>query len=151
MALPAVEIEDTDLPGVAHALGAVDVAHHLERCAQYVADTQCDRAFVVRGDACVVQILHELSASGPKDLVWDLPARLELAARHRGAISAATTPELQLAVAGHEHDETALGSRDLDRRVEHELEHVVQHLRVTQRAEPREERGGLAQVADRGR
>ena len=49
-----------------------------------------------------------------------------------------------------QHDEAALGARDLDGRIEHQGQHLVQHAAGTQCPQPLEQRGELAQIADRG-
>ncbi len=64
--------------------------------------------------------------------------------------AAARHLELEL-LAGAEHDEPALGAADLDRGVEHQRQHVVQDPPRAEGAEPLEERGNLAQVANRRR
>ena len=49
-----------------------------------------------------------------------------------------------------QHDEAALGAGDLDRRIEHQRQHVVEHAAAAERAQAVEQRRDLAQVADRG-
>ena len=64
---------------------------------------------------------------------------------------AARQLELELAVGGRQHDEAALGAGDLDRRIQHQRQHVVEHAAAAERAQAVEQRRDLAQVADRGR
>jgi hypothetical protein len=49
-----------------------------------------------------------------------------------------------------QHDEAPLRAGHLDRRVEHERQHVVEHAAAAERTQPVEQRGDLAQIADRG-
>ena len=67
------------------------------------------------------------------------------------AAAAARHLELELARRRAEHDEPALGAADLDRRVQHQRQHVVEHAAGAERAQPFEQRGDLPQVADRRR
>ncbi len=49
------------------------------------------------------------------------------------------------------HDEPALGARDVNRRIHHEGEDLVQHAAAAQAAERLEQRGNLAKSADKAR
>ena len=53
------------------------------------------------------------------------------------------------ALFGFQHDEAALGAAHLDRRIHHQREHIVQHAARAERAQAFEERGHVAQIADR--
>ena len=57
--------------------------------------------------------------------------------------------ELELFLAVGEHDEAALGAGDVDRRVEHEREHFVEHASRPERAQPFEQRRHLPQLGRR--
>ena len=48
-----------------------------------------------------------------------------------------------------QHDEAALGAGDVDRRVEHERQHLVEHAARAERAQAFEQRRELAQIVDR--
>ena len=50
-----------------------------------------------------------------------------------------------------EHDEAALGAAHLDRRIQHQREHVVEHPAGSERAQALEQRRDLPKVADGGR
>ena len=66
------------------------------------------------------------------------------------AAAAARHLELELAARARQHDEAALGAADVDRRIQHQRQHVVQHAAGSERAQPFEQRGDLPQIADRG-
>ena len=51
---------------------------------------------------------------------------------------------------GGQHDEAALGAAHLDRRVQHQRQHVVEHAPGAKGAQAFEQHGNLAEVADRG-
>ena len=53
--------------------------------------------------------------------------------------------------ARRQHDEAALGAGHVDRRVEHEREHLVEHAARAERAQAFEQRRELAQIVDRAR
>ncbi len=115
LALPAVEIQHADLLALADTFRAVvDIAHHLERRAQDIANPQSDRAFVVRGDVRVVQVLEQLRLTGLEDRVRDFPAGLKLVPCHGDAVASAAAAKLECPGGRHEHDEAPLGSGDLD-------------------------------------
>ena len=69
----------------------------------------------------------------------------------RDAAAAARQLELELVGRRRQHDEAALGAADLDRRVEHQRQHVVEDAAGAERAQPFEQRRDLAEVADRRR
>ena len=73
------------------------------------------------------------------------------AARQRGAAAAPRHLELELAGGGRQHDEPALGAADVDGRIQDQRQHVVEHAPGPEGAQPFEEGGNLAQVADGGR
>ncbi len=56
--------------------------------------------------------------------------------------------ELELVAFARQHDEAALRAADVDRRIHHQRQHVVEHAAGAQRAKPLEQRRDLAQVAD---
>ena len=85
------------------------------------------------------------TSSGILRLVAKLPPGSELRPR------AARHLELELVGRRRQHDEAALGAADLDGRIEHERQHVVEHAAGAERAEALEERRNLTQVADGGR
>jgi hypothetical protein len=89
--------------------------------------------------------------AGPEHLFGNLAAGRKAAAGNRVAAARARHLELELSGRGGEHDEPPLGPADLDRRVQHERQHVVEHAAGAERAKPFEERGYLAEVADGGR
>jgi hypothetical protein len=58
--------------------------------------------------------------------------------------------ELELALGVGHHDEAALGLGDVERRVDHERQHLVEHAARPEGAQPVEDGGHLRQVAGVG-
>ena len=130
---------------------AIDVAHQLQRHALDVADAERHRAHVDVGQLAVEQVGEDLRLARAEHFFGDLAAGREAGARQRLLPAAARELELEVVLEVGEHDEPALGAGDLDRRIQHQREHVVQHAAAAQRAQAVEERRDLAQVADGGR
>ncbi len=146
--LAAVEIEHADALLFGLLIGAVQIAHQAERGAQDVADAERHGADVHVGEIAVQQVGDDLLLAGREDLFWDLSAGLEALAGEREPAAPARDLELQLAGRRRQHDEAALGAGDLERRVHHQREHFVEHAARAESAQPFEQRGHLAQIAD---
>ena len=93
------------------------------------------------------QVFDNPLRAGREHALGNLAARLERAARQRDAPLRATQLELQDAFVVGEHDEAALGAGDVNRRVEHEREHLVEHPSGPERAQPFEQARHVAQLA----
>ena len=148
--LLAVEIQDADAPLLAHVLGLVDVAHQAQRNAQDVADAERDGAHVHVGEIAVEQVGDDARFAGAEDFLGNLPAGREAAAGQRDVAAAARHLEFEIHALERQHDEAALRAADLDRRIQHQRQHVVEDPARAERAQAFEQRGDLAQVADRG-
>ena len=129
--------------------GVLDVAHDVERHAQDVADAERHRAHVDVGQLAVEEVGDQPRVAGLEDLFGNLAAGLEGAALERLLAAAAAHLELERAVVAGEHDEAALGAADVDGRVEHQREHVVEHAAGAERPQAFEQARDVAQVADR--
>ena len=79
-------------------------------------------------------ILRLVSKSVPGSVCWPRP---------RASLNSSSFSGVR------QHDEAALGAGHLDRRIQHERQHVVEHAAAAERAQAVEQRGNLAQVADR--
>ena len=148
--LAAVQIQHPDALFLGLLIGAIQVPHQAQRRAQHVADTQRHGAHVHVGQVAVEQVGDDLLLPRREHLFGNLAAGLELLARQGQASAAAGDLELQLAAGVGQHDEAALGAGDLERRVHHQGQHLVEHAPRAQGAKPFEQRRDLAQVAHRG-
>ncbi len=150
----AVEIEHADVLGFALHVRAVEIADHAQRNARNVPDAKLHGAEVHVGEIAVEQVSHDLQLAGDEHLFGNLAAGLEPGARQRDA--ALRTRQFHVEVlafdltAGRrQHDEAALGSRDIDRRIEHHGQHLIEHAARPKRAQSFEERRELAKIVDR--
>ena len=132
-------------------LGLVEIPDEPKRHAQHVADPERDGAHVHVRELAVEQVGHRPRLAGSKHLLGNLAAGGEAAAREHVAAAAARHLELELARGAREHDEPAFGAADVNRRIQHERQHIVQHAARSERAQAFEQRADLAEVADRGR
>ena len=130
-------------------VGPVEVAHEAQRRAEHVADAERHRAPVVLGQVVVEQVGHDLQLAGREHLFGDLAAGVEAVARQGDAAARPRQLQLELPVVAGQHDEAALGAGDVDGRVEHQRQHLVEHAARAERAQPFEQRRHLADVADR--
>ena len=122
-----------------------------QRHAQHVADADGDRAVVLAGQIAFHQVADDAALAGPEDLARNLGAGGERCAGQRRASPPARDLELELPFGIGEHHEPALGLRDLERRIHHQRQHLVQHAARSERAQAVENRGHLTQVGDVGR
>ena len=79
-------------------VGAIEIAHELERRAQHVADAERHGAHVGVGEVAVEQVGHDLFLAGREDLFRNLSAGLEALAGERHASLAAGDLELEVVV-----------------------------------------------------
>ncbi len=151
--LAAVEIEHADVPGVGLHVRAIEVAHHPQRNARHVADAELHRAEMDIGEVAVEQVGDDLQLAGRKHFLGNLAAGLEAGARQRDAALGAGELHFELGCRRvgirRQHDEATLGARHVDRRIEHQRQHFVEHAARTERAQALEKRGELAEVVDR--
>ena len=99
----------------------------------------------------VEQVGHDLGLAGPEHLFRNLAADGKRAVGQRLLVAAAGELELEAVLRSGEHDERALGARNVDRRVEHERQHFLQDATGAEGPEPFEQRGDLPQVVARRR
>ena len=114
-----------------------------------MADAEGHRAHVDVGELAVEEVGDQPGVAGVEDLFRNLAAGLEGAALELLLAAAAAHLELERAVVAGQHDEAALGAADVDGRIEHEREHVVEHAAGAERAQAFEQTRDVAQVADR--
>ena len=140
-ALARVEIEHADAArgNRPDRGGVLDVAHHVQRHAQDVADAERHRAHVDVGQLAVEEVGDQPRVARLEDLFRNLAAGLEGAALQLLLAAAAAHLELEGAVVAGEHDEAALGAADVDGRVEHQRQHVVEHAAGAERPQPLEQ------------
>src|SRR5204862_7923731 len=124
--------------------------HQLERHALDVADAQRDGAHVHVGQVAVEEIRDDLRFAGAEHFLGNLAAGGEGGAGQRLLATAARQLELEVVAGKGEHDEAGRGAGDLDCRVQHQRQYVVEHAPAAERAQPVEEGRDLPQVADRG-
>ncbi len=148
--LPAVEIEHADHFVFGALVGALDVAHQPQRRAEHVANADRDGAGVLLREIAVEQVLDDGFPAGREDGLGNLPAGREGLARQRQMSARSGELEFELAGAVGEHDESALGAGDVDRRIQHQRQHVVEHATRAERAQPLEQAGHVPDLADRG-
>ena len=79
--------------------------------------------------------------------LWNLPACFERATGQRDAACSASQLELQHPFVAGEHDETALRAGNLDRRVEHQREHVIEHSSRSECAQSLEQARHVAKLS----
>ena len=103
---------------------------------------------VGRRQVAVAQVAHDLRLAGREHALGDFEARVPRLAGQCDAAARASQRELEDALRVGQHDESALGTGHLDRRVQHEREHLVQHVAGTERPQAFEQRGHLPQVLD---
>ena len=127
LALPAV---------LAGRLTARTPLHLGQRRTQDVTDAEGDRPFVIRRDVRVEQVLDQSHLARGEDLFGNLTAGGEVGDRERPPVPAPPSFELEYPIVGHQHEETALGTRHVDRRIEDKIEDVVQHTGTAHRAQP---------------
>ena len=78
--------------------------------------------------------------AGLEHFARDLAAGRERRARQRQAAAAARVLELELALDVGHHDEAAFRLGDVERRVDHERQHLIEHAARSQRAQAVEDR-----------
>ena len=101
-------------------------------------------------EVAVEQILDDRLLAGREHRLGNLPAGLERPAGQRDLAARARQLELEHLLAVRQHDEAALGAGDLDRRIEHQRQHFVEHAARPERAQPLEQRRHLAQLGRGG-
>ena len=126
-ALAAVQIQHADGLRLGARPGRAPVRGDVQRHAEHVANADRNRAAVRVREAVVHQVRDDAAAPGLKHLARDLAARGKRRPRQRAAAAVPADVELQLAARRREHDEPALGGGDLQRRVEHERQHLFDH------------------------
>ena len=123
-----------------------------ERNARDVANAELHRAEVHVGEIAVEQVGDDLQLAGREHFFRNLAAGLESGAGQRDAALGARQLHFEVGArcAGvrRQHDEAALGAGDVDRRVEHEREDLVEHAAGAQRAQALEQRRELPQIVD---
>ena len=148
----AVEIQHADPAFLRHGVRLrVDVADKFQRHALHVADAQRDGPHVDIGEIAIQQVRENLRLACPEYFFRNLPAGCEARSRQHLLAAAARHLEFELPGCGaRQHDEAALRSTDLDRRIEHQREYIVEHPAAPQRAKAVEQRRDLAQISNRG-
>ncbi len=118
-----------------------------------MADAERHGPHVDVGEVAIEEVGHDLLLAGLEDLFGNLAAGLEALARQRHAAAAPGDFELELVLVlgARQHDEAALRTGDLERRVHDERQDLVEHAAGAERAQPFEKGGDLPQVAHRRR
>jgi hypothetical protein len=101
------------------------------------------------GEVAFHQVADNAAFAGLVHLAWNLRAGGERRARQCNAALPARRLELQLAVGTRQHDEAALGFRDVERGVEHQREDLFEHPPRSERAQAVENRRHLPEVGIR--
>ena len=141
----AVQVEDSNHLVLGVLLGPLHVADEAQRRAQDVADAKRNCAHVLARVGAVLEVLDNPLRARGEDALGDLPAGLERPARQGHPPLGASQLEVEPALVVGEHDEAALGARDVDRRVEHQCQHVVEHPSGPECAQPFEQTRHVAQ------
>jgi len=111
-----------------------------------VTDADGDRAVVRRGQIAVHQIRDDAALSGQEYLTRDLRAGRERGAGQVDPGTAARRSELELARRVGQHDESAFRLRHLQRRVDHQRQHLLEHPSRSERAQAVEDRRHLLEI-----
>jgi hypothetical protein len=111
-----------------------------------VPDAERDCPGVQLREIAVEQVFDNRLLPRGEHLLGNFPARLERPPRQRDLATRPRQLELQL-TAMREHDEAAFGAGNLDRRIEHERQHFIQHTPRAERAQPFEQQRHLAELA----
>ncbi len=149
--LAAIEVEHARRLRLARQIGAIEIADESQRRAQDMADAERHGAHVRVGEIPVQQVRHDTNIAAGKDLLGNLAAHVEPAAREGDFAASTRQLHLELGAIVRQHDEAALGAGHLDGGVEHERQHLVEHAARAERTKALEQAGQLADVADGGR
>ena len=143
--LAAVEIQHADAPlaaAVVRGLGAE--LCDLQRRTEHVPDAEGQRAAMPRCIRIVQQVAHDAVDTRGEHFVRDALARLRGGERDAAACPRETLHQGPARL--REEDESALRAGELQRAVEHNRQHFVEHLPGPECAQPREERVHLPEV-----
>ena len=113
-------------------------------------DAERESSLVHPCQIAVAQVGHDRLLAAVEDLLRDLAAGVETRARERYLAPHPGQLELELTVGAGEHDESAFGIGDVDRRIQHQREHLVEHARAAERLQRLEQRGDLPEASDGG-
>ena len=144
----AVQIQNADPFLFGRRARLVQVPDEPQGRTEHVSDAERDRAHVSVRQMAVEQVAHDPRLAGCEHAFGDLVARVEGLPWQRHLAPGTRQREVECAVRVGQHDERALGAGDLDRRVQDEREHFVEHVPRSERAKAFEQRRHLPQRFD---
>src|SRR5688572_6756973 len=98
------------------------------------------------GEIAVEQVGDEPRLAGAEDFFGNLAARVEARVAQRVAVASTRELEVELPAMLAEHDEAAIGARNLDGRIENERKHLIEDAPGAQRTQPFEQRRDLTEI-----